>query len=58
MEREKNVDKKRLVQNLPTQITQRIARKQGVKHKVHRAQGITVLVERVCPLVGSVQRFS
>ena len=36
-EREKNVIKKGLVQLLPTQIIERIARKQGGKHKALRA---------------------
>ena len=46
----KNVEKKGLVQELPSRITWGATRKQGGEHKVLRAQVIFVQVERVCPL--------
>ena len=50
VESEKNVEKKGLVQYLPTRITWGATRKQGGEHKVLRAQVRFVQVERVCPL--------
>ena len=46
----KNVEKKGLVQQLPTRRTWGATRKQGGEHKVLRAQVRFVQVERVCPL--------